>query len=106
MSTIFAAIRVGQIDVVAGERGFYRYIAQASMAFDKAVFAKACEKSAAARGPSEKDAPPFRDGSGLISDRDYPHPAGLPAEHLVDAMVTQLEETIIEFDVLEELFER
>lgn len=75
------------------------------MVFDKAVFAKACEKSAAARGCSERYASPFGDGSG-VSDRGYPHSNGLPAEHLADAMVTQLEETIIEFDVLEELFKR
>lgn len=98
------AARVEQIDVVAGERGVYRYVTLASLAFGKQFFTKACEKNAAVCGGYGEDTS-FEDGNGN-SDGGRSDRTGLPATFVADAMATALEGTIIELDVLEEILER
>lgn len=88
-----------QLSVAADERELYIYVTQSFKEFEQAVFAKACERRAIARGRAE-DAEPRGEGT------NYPHRDGPLLSEFSDAMVAGLQENIIAFEGLEESVDR
>ncbi|CAM9343954.1 unnamed protein product [Ectocarpus sp. 12 AP-2014] len=89
-----------KVNPAANERDLFRYISQSLHAFEELVFEKACEKSATRRHLSADEPCEEDRGSGS------PHGNAPQAVDVSDAMVTGLNDGLIDFEHLQDTVDR
>lgn len=90
-----------KIYAAADERELYRYVTRSFRTFEEAVFAKACETSATAVGGRSEGAQPPREKEPPPPHRGDP----LPSE-FAEAFASELHNSILDFERLEETADR
>lgn len=84
-----------QVNPAASEGDVFRYVAQSLRAFERAVFEKACENSAASGHSSDDELCDEKTGGA----RPLGHPPQV--EEVSDAMVTGFKDGLIDFEYLQ-----
>lgn len=97
-----------KLDAAADERELYRYVMQSFRAFEQAIFAEACEKSATAGGGAcPEDAGPREEGdSSCSSSSGCRYSDGPLLSEVSGAMAAGLQDYTIAYERLEEVVDR